>query len=354
MKKVFFTVGPSQLYPTVPKHIKQALQKHIPSLSHRSDQFKTIYKETVDNLRALLTIPPSHQIFFTASALEGMERTLQNTVKKHSFHFVNGSFSREFYQIAVDLHKDALRYDAENGEGFDFEKVTIPKKSELICIVQNETSTGGSVPMEDIYALKKRYPDKLIAVDFVSSIPYITIDFSKIDIAIFSVQKGFGLPAGLGVLIVNKKALQKAKELHEQGISTGSYHSFRKLSEFGEAYQTRETPNVLAIYLLGKVAGDMIQKGIDVIRKETDKKATLIYTFFETHDFKPYVTKPFRSATTIVIDVQGKSNEVVKKLAQQGIIVAKGYGKRKDNHIRIANFPSQTIQQVKQLLSSFK
>jgi phosphoserine aminotransferase len=123
MKKIYFTVGPSALYPTVPKHIAQAVKTAIPSLSHRSEAFKTIFKDTVDNLRELLAIPQTHHIYFTTSALEAMERTIQNTVYKHSFHFVNGSFSREFYQIATDLGKKTVRSDAPNGKSFDFDSV---------------------------------------------------------------------------------------------------------------------------------------------------------------------------------------------------------------------------------------
>src|SRR6185369_12870969 len=268
MKKIFFTVGPSQLYPSVPTHIKTALKENIFSLSHRSKAFVAIYKEASDNLRKLLGIPTTHHVFFTSSALEGMERTIQNTVHKNSFHFVNGSFSREFWQIAVDLKKNAERADIPNGEGFDFPTVTIPKNTEVICIVQNETSTGVAIPMEHIYTVKKKHPSALIAIDVVSSIPYTTIDFSLIDIVLFSVQKGFGLPAGLGVLIVNDKALKKAALLEKKNVPIGSYHSFPKLFEFEQKFQTRETPNVSAIYLLEKVTKDMLTVGIDTIKKQ--------------------------------------------------------------------------------------
>lgn len=354
MKQTFFTVGPSQLYPTIPGHIKNALQENIFSLSHRSKRFSEIYKETATNLRQLLNIPATHHIFFTSCALEGMERTIQNTVEKKSFHFVNGSFSREFWQIAVDLKKDVERFDGPNDEGFDFANAKIPKNTELICVVQNETSIGVAIPMEEIYQLKTENPQALIAIDVVSSIPYITIDFSLIDITIFSVQKGFGLPAGLGVLIVNEKALEKASLLAKKNSNIGSYHNFPKLLEFEKKFQTRETPNVGTIYLLGKVTEDMLAYGIETIRNETENKVKLIYDFFENYKkYQPYVKDPYRSKTTIVIDVNGESEKIVKKLAEKGYIVSQGYGKRKDMHMRIANFPSLSIQQVKNFLKQF-
>lgn len=355
MKHIFFSVGPSQLYPTVPVHIKNALKENIPSLSHRSSAFADYYKTAVTNLRKILLIPDTHEIYFTASALEGMERTIQNTVKTHSFHFVNGSFSREFYQIALDLGKTAKRFDAENGQSFDFKDAVIPDESELITFVQNETSTGVSTPLENIYAVSKSHPDKLIAIDIVSSTPYIAPDFTKIDIALFSVQKGFGLPSGLGVMIISNRAMQKARYLSNTQHSIGSYHNFLKLQEFGNKYQTRETPNVMNIYLLSKVTQDILAKGIEVIRHETEVKAQLLYSFFDNHPrYKPYVQEKYRSKTTIVIDVLGESGKVVDLLTKHAITVAEGYGKRKDNHIRIANFPSHTEQQIKRLIRILK
>lgn len=304
-------------------------------------------------LRNLLAIPDSHHIFFTSCALEGMERTIQNTVQKKSFNFVNGSFSREFWQIATDLKKNVERFDAPNGQGFDLASVQIPKNTELVCIVQNETSTGVAQPMETIYELKKRYPHMLFALDVVSSVPYISIDFSLIDVVIFSVQKGFGLPAGLGVVIVNDNVLEKAHWLAGKNHNIGSYHNFPKLLEFEKKFQTRETPNVSAIYLLGKVAEDMLTKSIPTIRKETEQKAAMLYDYFDNHDhYKPYVIEPFRSKTTLVIDVNGTSDAIAKKLAEKGFIVAQGYGKRKEMHIRIGNFPAVSKRDITKLLAS--
>lgn len=354
MKKIHFTVGPSQLYPTVPEHINQAIREDIYSLSHRSETFAQINQETHAALRKLLDIPDTHHIFFTSCALEAMERTIANTVHKKSIHFVNGSFSREFYLIGKDLGKDVVRFDAPNGEGFDFASVTLPADAELVCLVQNETSTGVSTPMESVYEFKKRYPDVLFAIDIVSSVPYVSVDFSLIDIAFFSVQKGFGMPAGLGVMIVNEKALQKAGALSEKGITIGSYHSFPKYVEFEKIFQTRETPNVGAIYLLGKVAQDMIDNDVAAMRAEIEKKSAYIYDYFEKKTkYTPYVKEPFRSKTTIVIDVEGEAEKIASELAEKNFIIARGYGKRKDIHIRIGNFPTHSFDDVKQLISNF-
>ncbi len=350
MEKIFFTVGPSQVYPTLYKHLNQAIKEDVPSLNHRGIEFKQLFKNVSDNLKNLLNIPKSHQIFFVSSALECMERTVQGCVEKESFHIISGSFGKAWMSYAVQLGKNVT--SAEFDKQLGLNNLSIPKNSELICITQNDTSTGIWIPMEDLYNLKKENSEKLIAIDTVSSIPYVDINYKYIDVVFFSVQKGFGLPAGLGVLIVSPKALEKVEQLNKKGVSIGSYHSLKNLSEKAKDLQTPETPNVLNIYLLNKVLRDMLKKGIEKIGKETDKKAEVLYNFFDSHKkYEPFIKKlKFRSPTSLVFDVKGNSEKVRQRLAKKGFIIGAGYGDNKFNHIRIANFPAHSLKDVRQML----
>lgn len=348
---LYFTVGPSQVYPTLPKHIDNALKKDIPSLNHRGVEFKKLYSETDINMKKLLNIPKNYQIFFVSSALEAMERTILGTVEKTSFHIVTGSFGKSWMEIASKLGKQV-----QSSSGVDLKNLHLPGRIETICITQNDTSTGIQIPMEEIYSLKKKYPKVLIALDVVSSIPYIDINYSLIDITFFSVQKGFGLPAGLGVMIVSPDALEKAQFLQKKDISTGSYHSLTNLSEKYKTFQTPETPNVLNIFLLNNICLDMLKKGIGKIRAETDRKAKFLYNFFDNHSiYKPVVQLiEFRSKTTVVIDTKGESKKLRYSLPKKGYNISSGYGENKDNQIRIANFPAHTMKDVKNLISNLK
>lgn len=355
MKKIYFTPGPSQLYPSFKHHMGEAIKEDIGSISHRSLKFKRIYQDTVSSLKRLMDIPPGHHVLFLSSSLESMERIVESCVEKHSYHLVNGSFSQKFHEIALEVKKDAKKTEAIWGEGFNMESLKIPKMSEIICVTQNETSTGVSIPMEEIYKLKSVYPEKLLVADVVSSIPYPKIDFNKIDAVFFSVQKGFGLPAGLSILIVNDLIIKKAKLLKKKGQNVGSYHNLISLYEKSLIEQTPETPNVINIYLLGKVCREMLKIGIAEIRKRTEAKADLIYQYFDRHpNYLPFVgNKRWRSKTTIAINVKGKSDQVVRRLEKLGLIVGKGYGKFKNDHVRIANFPSHRLKDVRILLRNF-
>ena len=347
-----FTPGPAQLYFTVEDHIRTAFREGIPSLSHRTKQFEAIYRDTANGLRELLNIPAGYHIFFTGSATEIWERIIQNLVEEKSFHLVNGSFSKRFFEIAQQLNKKPTKLEVDFGKGFD--AITVTPGTELIAVTHNETSTGVSLPLQQIYALKEQNPDALLAVDAVSALPYPDFDYSKLDSVFFSVQKGFGLPAGLGVWIVNDRCLAKAEQLLAKGISIGSYHNLPSLYTHALKDQTPETPNVLGIYLLSKVVGDMLRRGIHTIRKETEYKAAVLYQTLHDHPLLNtfVVDKAVQSKTVIVADCGTHTENVVKHLQPRGLFPGDGYGPFKKQHLRFANFPAHSKEQFECLVDS--
>src|SRR3989338_5455141 len=354
MEKIYFTVGPTQVHPDVEAYIREAIQGGVCSLSHRGKQFSELFAHTAASVRKLLNIPDGFHVFFLGSATEAIERVVENCVGERSFHLVNGAFSARFFETAQELKKRPEKVEVAKGQGFDFASLAVPAEAEVVCITQNETSTGVALDMQEVYALKRKNPEKLFAVDIVSSAPYVDVDYSLIDCAFFSVQKGFCMPAGLGVIIVNDACIEKSKKLQERGMNIGSYHSFPVLLGYEAKHQTPETPNVLGLYLLGRICDAYIKQGIERIREETDEKADAIYSFFEKHGtYHPFVKNAaWRSKTTIVIDTPEGSGPVTKTLADNGFIVSSGYGKFKDTHIRIANFPSQTLEDTQRMLGA--
>lgn len=355
-KKIYFTPGPSELYPSVPEHIENALADKVGVISHRSKRFQEIYAAATNNLNELLGLPNDYHVFFFGSATEIWERLLQNCVKSKSFHFVNGSFSKRFYEFSLGLKKDASKVNADFGKGFSVEEVKIPEDTEAICTTQNETSSGVSMPVEDIHKLRDKHPDKFIFVDAVSSLPFPDFDYNKIDAVFFSVQKCFGLPAGLGVGLFNKRCLERSEELESSGQYTGNYHSLNSLAEKAKVNQTPETPNVLNIYLLSKVTEDMLQKGIHTIREETREKAAIVYDYIEKSKNFTFAVKKaeHRSRTTIVANSEMSSVEVNQRLAEFDMAVGTGYGNYKEKQIRIANFPAHSFSQMQELVKNLK
>jgi phosphoserine aminotransferase len=204
----------------------------------------------------------------------------------------------------------------------------------------------------DIHKLKRSNNDKLIAVDMVSSAPIPNLDFSVVDTAFFSVQKSFGMPAGLGVWIANERCLEKSKHLKAKGVNIGAHHDLPTLWKFAKEYQNPATPNVMGIFILGKIAEDMNKIGIEKIRKETDEKAKKLYKYFENKaGYTLSVSESeLRSRTVAVISTEKTSSEIINYLKSKNMIIGSGYGPSKDSQIRISNFIANSSEQIDNLL----
>ena len=353
MNKTFFTPGPSQLYPTVPSHLEAALEAQIGSVSHRSPAFMEIFEECQSHLRKLLEIPDDYRIFFFSSATEIWERLLQSFPGK-PFFFVNGNFSARFKEFADRMGRDTSSVVAEFGEGFAMGQVQVPEGTAFCGMIGNETSSGVQIPFEDYYAFAEQHPELLCFVDMVSAWPAARLDVSRLDGAYFSVQKGFGLPAGLGVLVVSPRSLERVQEAVAKGEFRGLYHSLPDLEAKAAKHQTPATPNVLGLYLLGKVAWDMLARGPELIDCAQAKRKKL-YAFFEGHGkWQPLVDIPrWRSETVVVLETPDEAEQIVAALEEKGFVVGTGYGERKRDQIRIANFPATSEADVDRLLEAF-
>ncbi len=351
-QQLYFTPGPSQMYPTVESHVKNAFTEGIPSLSHRSKAFEKMYQEAKENLFELLDVSAEYQILFTTSATAIWDILSLNAIEKKGAHMVNGSFSQRFFETTLEWGKQSRSISISEGESFSVVDLKTAPDEEILGLILNETSTGVSMPSSFISEIRHQSPHALIVADGVSAFPHYKIDFKCIDAAYFSVQKGFGLPAGLGVLLAGPALIEKAQTLKAKGGITGSYLSLPGMVSKSKGFQTNETPNVLGIYLFGKVLQDMLEKGIASTRSETAEKAAMMYNFLERNkNFSAFVQDPeFRSETVIVANVESGSAALIERLSSKGFILASGYGKFKDSQIRIANFPSVSVDSMSKLI----
>lgn len=348
MKPICFAPGPTELHPIVEVALRDAVEQRILSRSHRTEWFSKHYGDVKTRLGRVLGLPEGMRVFFVSSATEAMERVVQNTVQHESFHYVNGAFSERLWLTSKELGYTANRVYQPDGEGFRVEETTVPANAELMCVTQNETSTGCMVPFDSLAALKQKYPNKLLAVDVVSCCPSELLDYSLVDCAFFSVQKCFGLPAGLGVLMVSEQAMEVSRSLAEKGLIGGTYHSFAELGKWEAQLQTPETPNVLAIYLLSRVLEEFEKEGIDRIRWDMMRKLDVIHWWVGNSPRLSFFVKDeeFQSNTVAALELDGDAFWLRAELAKRGFEVGAGYKEHKKTQCRIANFPMHTYEQM--------
>lgn len=349
---IYFTVGPTQLYPRFREFLDAGLAEDIASISHRSPRFVELFTSATGSLKTLLRSPEDRQVFFAGSATEWMERSVQNLSAARTLHFVSGHFAKRFYDFALAQGRDARKLDQKPDGSFDLAQIPPGFEPEMIALTHNETSNGTQLSPELFAAVREKFPEALIALDVVSSAPVFPDVFAEADAFFFSVQKGFGMPAGLGACVVSPRALERAAALAASQY-TGSFHSFTKLAEMAAKGHTVETPNVLGIYLIDRIARDLAARGIDTLREETGEKAALIRAALEkAGDTELEAIAPaYQSQTVIVARTPGGSKPVMDRLKQHGFAIASGYGALKDSHIRIGNFAAHSEDDVRSLVS---
>ncbi len=353
-----FNVGPSKISPETKADIYRAVEDNILELSHRGPEFAEISRHAVEGLRKLFNVPKDWHILYTTSATEAMELAIRSTVKKTSFHFTCGNFSEYFERIAKDNFKTPLTQKAIWGEPNDFD-YNIPDEAELITITHNETSTGCMSSMEDIVKVRKKYPDKFLAIDGTSIMGSVKVDVTQADIWLYSVQKCFGLPSGMGIFICHPRVVERAIDLNTRGINpSGAFGLEKMVTKIKKNYNTIATPNILDIYLSAQQTQRFLDAGgIEYLDNFTHTKAKKLYDFIDASEkIEPFMKdKNARSVSVIC----GKSDpETIAQIhtacEKNGIKMGGGYGKMKTETFRIANFPSITMEDIEKLINVLK
>jgi phosphoserine aminotransferase len=339
---ITFAPGPSKVYDALPKYMQDAYNQGILSANHRSGAFMHLYQATEQLMREKLHLPEDYKLLFTSSATENWEILTQSVVEKASFHIYSGSFGKKWVEFAKHIVPATSGIKIEANQEIDVAGLTISEDFDLIAITQNETSNASQIPMSVIEAIGEKFPEKMIAVDTTSSMAGIELDFSLADIWYASVQKCFGLPAGLGILIVSPKAVEKAQRKGEKG----RYNSLSFILENAAGYQTHYTPNVLGIYLLNRVLKDLEEiQHIDSRMRTRMRK--LENTIAQTSSLRMLVDNEATRSTTVmaVAGPEELISSVKKDAEKEGMQLGSGYGPLKPTSFRIANFPAITDQE---------
>lgn len=343
---ISFSAGPAHLPDYTLDAIREIVDSGFLTVSHRSDEFSEVSKKAIEGLREKMKIPSHFHIFYQNSSTAAWNNVLENLVKERSFHFVLGEFSERFYQTAKDLNLRADGFFPPFDEAVDWQAPKIHPDTELIAITHNETRSGLMWPWEAIQGVREKYPDPLIAIDVCSSFGGVNMKWELADVWLGSVQKCLSMPAGLGYLIVNPRAMERAKKLNK---TIPKFRKFQILEEQMAKYQTYETPNSLEIALLAIL---MSLWNIDEIENETKYKAKMIYE--ADLKWEPFIKHPdWRSITCahMKVDNADKWNE---RAERQGFYLGRSFGSFKNNGIRIANFPAHTRELITRLIDALK
>ena len=344
---ISFYPGPSRVHDEIPEYVHDAYEKGILSINHRSEEFIKISERTITLLKEKLEIPPDYTVFYTTSATECWEIIAQSVITNTSFHFYNGAFGKKWYEYTSRICAGATAFPFDHNDLIAVKKLRLPKEAGVVCVTQNETSNGTQINDVTLQAMRTRYPQHLIAVDATSSMAGIVLDFRQADIWFASVQKCFGLPAGLGLMICSPAAMQKVSDAGEKN----HYNSLLFMAEMMEKWQTPFTPNVLNIYLLMRVLENS-QTIREVHTKIEERYRQWVNVLNEKESLRHLIdNEEARSFTVVPVKATDSLVASVKSRARKnGFLLGEGYGDLKASTFRIANFPAIRKKEIEALI----
>ena len=331
---VCLSVGPSALDEHIGQYYHEACSSGILSRPHRSPQFSQLYERLVFAFQRNQLLPKDYAVLLFSSATECWQVIADTFIESPAVHVFNGSFGEKWWKQTQSIKPKLTRK-------FHFEVDEIPSPASvscsagLLCLTQTETSNGSAVPIEEIARWRNTHPDVILAIDATSSMGGVQLPWSCADIWFASVQKCFGLPPGLSVMLLSQRAVKAANNT----TANYRYNLINNALKHYNNFQTTHTPNTANIYLLTRVLEE--RASIQMIAERTRLRADDFFELLETHlALQPLVQlNQARSQTIITIETKNPI-QWINQLADSGIVVSSGYGLWRQNTFRIANFPA--------------
>jgi aspartate aminotransferase-like enzyme len=330
-----------------------------PMIGHRGQGFKDLYARIQPQLQQLLH---TRQLVYisTSSAWGVMEGAIRNLVAKKVLNCMCGAFSDKWLDVSKRCGKEAEALQVAWGSPIRAAAVDqklATGQYDALTVIHNETSTGVMSPIEEIAALKKKYPDVMFIVDSVSSMSAVPLKFDElgIDVLLAGTQKAFALPPGTAVFVCSPAARAKAATMKDRGY----YFDFVEFQKNAEQSMTPSTPSIGHVYALESKLQDIFAEGLEARYARHRRTNQMTREWAAKHGFILFPEKGFESLTlTCVSNGARPGGRVVdvpklqKLVKDQGFLIDGGYGKIKGITFRISNMGDETEATMGQLFAA--
>ena len=207
----FANPGPTN----IPESILHAIGHH--AVDFHTPEFMKLYDECWDGILRIMKTK-QHMFMYTGSGHAAWEAAVVNVLSAGDTVLVpeTGVFSDSWSGMMRDVGLTVQKLACDWRDGIDIAALGAALAADkdhvikAICVVQNETSTGMFLPVDQIRtAIDAAGHPALLLVDTISSLGCIDLrmDEWKIDVVVGGSQKGLMLPTGMAFTGVSDKAM---------------------------------------------------------------------------------------------------------------------------------------------------
>lgn len=250
----------------VPEAVRQAM--NVPMQDHRAPDFGDLTLGLFADLKKIFKTKTGRVMMFPGSGTACWEAAILNTLNPGDKVLMarHGQFSHLWIEMAKKLGLDVEVVDLAWGAGVpvnEFARLLGKDrhgKIKAVFVTHNETATGVTSDVALVRrALDEAFHDALLFVDGVSSIGCIDFRMDEwgVDLAVTGTQKGFMLPAGLGIIGVS----QKAMEASEKNTLRRAYLDFADMAKMNDTGYFPYTPPTQLLHGLRRALDRMLDEG---------------------------------------------------------------------------------------------
>lgn len=254
----------------VPDRLLRAMHRAMED--HRSSAFPALTRSILSRLPQVVHQTNGEPFVFPATGSAMWEAALVNTVNPGgrllAVRF--GQFSHLFIHTARALGYQVDVIEEPWGDVANPERIEAALAADTaheiqgVLLVHNETATGVTSDVAAVRAAidRAKHP-ALLLVDGVSSIASLEFQFDAwgVDCALTGTQKGFMLPAGLGILYMSEKALARV----DGCTMPRAYFDLRPMRANNVQGFFPSTPALSLLFGLDEALTMLLDEGMDAV-----------------------------------------------------------------------------------------
>ena len=336
VKERLFTPGPTPLL------MEAQLRALTMTLHHRTDAFRALMRETIENLRYYFNTQ-NDVIVFASSGTGAMEGAISNLLSPGDRVLIGtaGKFGERWVQLAKAYGIESVVVEAPYGHPVPIEEMKkhleTGGKFRAVFIQATESSTGVRNDVQALGQIVGALPECCFVVDAITGLGTTDLrpDEWGIDIMIGGSQKATMIPPGLSFASVSEKAW-KAIEKSKLPRYYFDYAKERKSLAKGESSYTPATSLVVTLHgalaYIKQLGRENLIGNAALLAEATREAATALgLTHFA-------VSSPANALTAINAPPGIESTKIVKDMrARFGVILTDGQGTMKGHMFRVAH-----------------
>jgi alanine-glyoxylate transaminase/serine-glyoxylate transaminase/serine-pyruvate transaminase len=266
--------GRHHLYIPGPTNVPDAILRAMyrAQEDQRAPTFPPLTRSVLERLPAVVGSTQATPFVFASTGSAMWEAALVNSVAagRRVLAPRYGHFSHLFAEAARGLGYVVDTLDAPWGEGAPVEAIEaalvadVGHEIEAVLLVHNETATGVTTDVAAVRAAMDRAQHPaLLMVDGVSSIGSLafSMDAWGVDLAITGSQKGFMMPAGLGILYASPRAMARL----DANSAPRAYFDLRSLRDQNAQGWFPFTPPATLMHALSASLDLLLGEGMDAV-----------------------------------------------------------------------------------------